>query len=111
VSAQLVVQGAYYIVAQSKTDLAGVEAVIDTAYDGHMDFSWNPLTFGRELLVHLSRFAEIFPLGRGDNRWWLALVAVLALVGLVIASVKGRRSEGLPPATSCCWSSSRPAAA
>src|SRR5262245_37171527 len=95
VSAQAVAQVAYYVVAQSKTDLAGVEAVIGTQYDGHIDFSWNPLTFGRELLAHLSRLAEVFPLSPGDNRWWLALLAVLSMVGLVVASVKGRRSETL----------------
>jgi hypothetical protein len=93
VSVQVVVQGAYFVVAQSKTDLAGVEGVIGAVYDGHMDFSWNPLTFGRELLAHLRRLAEVFPLSPGDNRWWLALLAVLAMVGLVIAAVKGRRSE------------------
>jgi hypothetical protein len=93
VSVQVVIQGAYFIVAQSKTDLAGVEDVIGTVYDGHIDSSWNPLTFGRELLAHLRRLAEVFPLSPGDNRWWLALLAVLAMVGLVIASVKGRRAE------------------
>jgi hypothetical protein len=93
VSLQVVIQGAYYVVAQSKTDLAGIEEVIDTEYDGHMTFSWNPVTFGRELLAHLRRLAEAFPLSPGDNRWWLALLAVLSIVGLVIASVKGRRSE------------------
>jgi hypothetical protein len=93
VSVQVVIQGAYYIVAQSKTDLAGVEEVIDTQYDGHMDFSWNPLTFGRELVAHLRRLAEVFPLSPGDNRWWLAQLAVLAMAGLVFASMKGRRSE------------------
>jgi hypothetical protein len=93
VSVQVVIQGAYFVVAQSKTDLAGVEDVIGTVFDGHMDFSWNPLTFGRELLAHLRRLAEVFPLSPGDNRWWLALLAVLAMVGLVIASVKGHRSE------------------
>jgi hypothetical protein len=96
VGVQAAVQGAYYVVAQSKTDLAGIEEVVGSHYDGHMDFSWNPLTFGRELLTHLRRVAEVFPLGPGGNRWWLALLAVLAVAGLVIASVKGHgRSETL----------------
>ncbi len=94
VSLQVAIQGAYYLVAQSKTDLAGLEDAVETNYDGHLEFSWNPVTFGRELLAHLRRLAEVFPSSPGDNRWWLALLAVLSVAGLVVASVKGpRRAE------------------
>jgi hypothetical protein len=58
-----------------------------------MTFSWNPATFGRELLRHVRRLAEVFPLSPADNRVWLTLLAVLSMAGLVIASVRGRRSE------------------
>jgi hypothetical protein len=93
VTAQAAVQGAYLVVAQSKSDLAGIEEVMETAYDAHLSFSWNPLTFGNEVLEHLRRLAEVFPLSPGDNRWWLALAAVLAMAGLVLAAVKGRRQS------------------
>jgi len=94
VSVQAVAQGAYLVVAQSKTDLAGIEKVMETVFDGHMTFSWNPLTFGSEVLRHLRRLAEVFPLSPGDGRWWLALLAVAAMGGLILAAVKGqRRSE------------------
>jgi hypothetical protein len=93
VGVQALAQGVYYVVAQSKTDLAGVEEFIGSADDGHMTFSWNPVTLGRELLQHVSRLAEVFPLRPADNRLWLTLLAVLSMAGLVIASVRGRRSE------------------
>jgi hypothetical protein len=93
VGIQAVVQGAYLAVAQSKSDLAGIEEWMETAYDGHMSFSWNPLTFGREVLKHLHRLAEVFPLSPGDGRWWSALLAVLAMAGLVLGALKGRRQS------------------
>lgn len=91
VTAQAVVQCVYFVVAQSKTDLAGVEEVMETAYDGHMTFSWNPVTFGSELLRHLHRLAEVYPGSPGDADWWLALLAVLSMTGLFVAAVRGRR--------------------
>jgi hypothetical protein len=91
VSIQAVVQGAYLIVEQSKSDLAGIEDVMETVYDGHMSFSWNPLAFGPEVLEHLRRLAEVFPGSPGDDSLWLALLAVLSMAGLVIAAVDGRR--------------------
>ena len=94
VGAQAAVQGVYYVIAQSKTDLSGIEEVMETQYDGHMTFSWNPVTFAREVLKHLRRVAEVYPGSPGDGRWWLALLAVLSIAGLVIAALKGRqRSE------------------
>jgi hypothetical protein len=67
---------------------------MESVFDGHMTFSWNPFTFGREVLEHLRRLAEVFPLSPGDGRWWLALLAVASMGGLVLAAVKGqRRSE------------------
>jgi len=96
VGVQAVVQGAYLTVAQSKSDLAGIEEVMEKVYDGHMTFSWNPLTFGEEVLKHLRRLAEVYPGSPGDDRWWLALLALLSMAGLVIAAVRGRRrSEAL----------------
>jgi hypothetical protein len=91
VSIQAVIQGAYFMLAQSTSDLAEIEEFMETGYDGHMSFSWNPLTFGREVLKHLRRLAEVFPGSPGDDAWWLALLAVLSMAGLVIAAVKGRR--------------------
>jgi hypothetical protein len=41
VAVQAVVQGEYLWILQSRSDLAAVEEVLETAYDGHMSFSWN----------------------------------------------------------------------
>jgi hypothetical protein len=95
VGIQAVIQGVYFVVLQSKSDQASIEKVMEVAFDGHMTFSWNPLTFGRELLTHLRRLAEVFPGSPGSNSWWLALLALLAMTGLVIAAAKGRRPETL----------------
>jgi hypothetical protein len=93
VGTQAVIQGAYLLALRSRSDLAGVEEVMETAFDGHMTFSWNPLTFARELLKHLRRVAEVFPGSPGDHGWWLALLAVLSVAGLALSAIKGRRSE------------------
>jgi hypothetical protein len=66
---------------------------METAYDGHMTFSWNPVTFAAEVLKHLRRLAEVYPASPGDVGWWLALLAVLSMTGLVIAAVRGRRGS------------------
>jgi hypothetical protein len=96
VTIQAVVQCAYLMAAQSKSDLAEIEEFMETGYDGHMSFSWNPLTFGREVLKHLRRLAEVFPGNPGDDAWWLALLAMFSMAGLAIAAVKGRgRSEAI----------------
>jgi hypothetical protein len=96
VAIQTVVQGAYLVVLQSKSDLATVEEVMETAYDGHMSFSWSPLELAREVLKHLRRLAEVFPGTPGAAAWWLTLLALLSIGGLVVAAVKGRqRSETL----------------
>jgi len=94
VAIQAAIQGAYFVVLQSKSDQAAIEKVMEVTYDGHMSFSWNPLTFGREVLKHLRRLAEVFPGSPGGVSWWLALLAVLSLSGLLIAATRGlRRSE------------------
>jgi hypothetical protein len=96
VGVQAVVQGAYLTVAQSKSDLAGIEEVMGRVFDGHMTFSWNPLTFGAEVLEHLRRLAEVYPGSPGEDRWWLAALALLSMAGVVIAAVRGRqRTETL----------------
>lgn len=96
VAAQAAVQGLYLAIASSKTDLAGIEESMERLYDGHMTFSWNPLTFGGEVLEHLRRLAEVYPASPGDGRWWLAGLAVLAMAGLAIGAISGRsRSETL----------------
>jgi hypothetical protein len=43
----------------------------------------------------LRRLAEVFPGSPGSNSWWLALLALLAMSGLVIAAAKGHRPETL----------------
>jgi hypothetical protein len=91
VGVQAVVQAAHYVVLQSKSDAGGIEEVLEQAYDAHMSFSWNPLTLGREMLEHLRRLAEVFPADPGGNSWWLALLALLSMSGLVLAATKGRR--------------------
>ena len=91
VGVQAVVQGVYFVVMRSKSDAGGIEEVLEQAYDAHMSFSWNPLTFGREALKHLPRLAEVFPADPGGNSWWLALLAGLSMFGLVIAATRGRR--------------------
>ena len=91
VSAQAVVQGAYFATLQSRADLGGIEEVMETTYDGHMSFTWNPLALAGELRKHLPRLAEVFPGRPGGAGWWLTLLAVLSMAGLVIAAVKGRR--------------------
>jgi hypothetical protein len=91
VGVQAAVQGAYFVVLQSKSDTARIEEVLEHVYDAHMSFSWNPLTLGREGLEHLRRLAEVFPANPGGNSWWLALLAVLSMSGLVIAATRSRR--------------------
>jgi hypothetical protein len=94
VGVQAVVQAVYFVVLRSKSDADGIEEVLEQAYDAHMSFSWNPLTFGREVLEHLRRLAEVFPADPGGNTWWLSLLALLSMSGLVLAATRGfRRSE------------------
>jgi hypothetical protein len=91
---QAVVQAVYFVVLRSKSDAGGIEEVLEQAYDAHMSFSWNPFPFGREGLEHLRRLAEVFPADPGGNSWWLALLALLSMSGLVLAATRGaRRSE------------------
>jgi hypothetical protein len=91
VGIQAAVQGVYLVALQSKSDTGGVEHVLETLYDGHLRFSWNPLAFGPELLEHVRRLAEVYPASPESARWWLTLLAALSLSGLVIAATAGRR--------------------
>jgi hypothetical protein len=94
VAAQAVVQAVYLREAQSRTDLAGIEEVMESIYDGHMTFSWNPLTMGSEVLTHLRRLAEVFPATAASPEWWLTVLAVVSVGGLAVAAVRGiGRSE------------------
>lgn len=96
VGIQAVVQAVYLRTAQSKTDLAGIEEVMESVYDGHIEFSWNPLTLAREVLKHLRRVAEVFPGAPGDHPRILAVLAVVMVAGLVLAAfVRPRRSESI----------------
>lgn len=91
VGVQAAVQAVYLKTVQSKTDLAGIEEVMEVAYDGHMTFSANPVTFGGEVLTHLGRVAEVFPAGPDG---WLSVLGVVTVIGLVLAAWgRGRRTE------------------
>ncbi len=92
------VQGAgqlvFYEWAQRSTDLKGIEQVIGQGGDGHLRFYANPFHFGSEILTHLGRIAWVYPGGGGG---WLKVLAVVAVAGLVAASVRSpRRNELLP---------------
>jgi hypothetical protein len=90
VGAQGVAQLAYLAVSEKKADLNGIEKVLEVTYKAHIDFTWNPVHLASESLTHLRRVAEVFPGGSGG---WLTLFGLLAIAGLVAASVRGRRSE------------------
>jgi len=87
VGVQAVIQAVYLAAARSRTDLAGIEEVMESSYDGHITFSANPVDFGPEVLKHVRRLAEVYPDGAGA---WLTAFALLALGGLVLGAVKGR---------------------
>jgi hypothetical protein len=88
VGAQAGVQLLYFGVSQGKSDLSGIEKVLDRTFDAHVDFSANPITFAREAVTHLRRVAEVFPGGSGG---WLTLFGLLAIAGLIGAAVQERR--------------------
>ncbi|MEO6629889.1 MAG: hypothetical protein ABIP03_15125 [Aquihabitans sp.] len=85
--AQGLVQVAYLRIAESKTDLAGIEAVMEAEYDGHMAFSLNPLSLAKQVFTHLQRVAEVFPGGSGTV---LSIAALAGVAGLVVAAIKPR---------------------
>ena len=81
----------FYEWAQRSTDLAGIEQVLDDAYDAHLHVYLNPIRFGSEILTHLRRIVAVYPGGSGA---WLTLLGLLAVAGLVAASIRSpRRSE------------------
>ncbi len=87
------IQAVYLRVAQTKTDLAGIEEVMEVAYDGHMEWSWNPVRMADQVRDHLFRVMEVYP---GDPRSVLTLLAIAALAGLAVGAVRGRtRTETL----------------
>ena len=92
VGAQAVVQVIYLRTLQTRTDLDGIEDVMETSFDGHMTFHANPVEFVRESLKHLRRVAEVFPSGSGA---WLTVSSLLAIGGLVVAAVRGGAAERL----------------
>ncbi len=95
VGVQAAAQLVFYIWAQRSTDLTGIENVIGHGGDAHLHFYANPLRFGSELLTHIARIAWIYPGGTGG---WLKLLGLLAVAGLVAASVKSNRRNELLPA-------------
>lgn len=84
----LIVQGAaqlgYFLVARSKTDLDGIEKVMETAFDGHMTFYANPIDFIGETLKHLHRVGEVYPSGPDGL---ITAIVVASLVGLAGAAL------------------------
>lgn len=87
------VQLLYLKVAESKTDLQGIEKVMEEAYDGHMQLFLDPRSMFQELMRHLRRVAEVYPGGSGR---WLSTFAVVALVGLALGAFRPRnRTEAL----------------
>jgi hypothetical protein len=53
-------------------------------HDAYLDLDANPVRFGAELLEHLRRVAHVFPGGSG---WWATLCVIVALLGLLGASL------------------------
>jgi hypothetical protein len=92
VGAQAVAQAVFLAVSVKKSDLAGIEKVLQNKFDAHMNFTLNPVTFARESARHLRRVAEVFP--DGPSRL-LTVFALVAIAGLVIAATKGHRPESL----------------
>lgn len=90
--AALVGQGAtqalLYLEMQRSSDLAKIEQ--EQAPNGaHLNFSWNPIKFGGELLKHFRRVVHVYPAGPG---WLLTVIVVVVLVGLVTAATNRRRA-------------------
>jgi hypothetical protein len=78
--------GVLYLVEARATNLAAIEKFMQRVYDAHMTFYLNPIRFSAEALKHLRRVAEVYPGGSGT---WLSVFALAAVVGLVMASIKG----------------------
>ena len=92
--AQALGQLVFYLWAQRSTDLEAVEEVIGQGSDAHLHLYANPFRFGSEILTHLGRVAWIYPGGGGA---WLKVLGVIAVAGLIAASVRSpRRNELLP---------------
>jgi hypothetical protein len=89
VGAQAVVQLGYFAVSTRKADFDAIEKVLGTAFDAHVDFTWNPVRFADESLTHLRRVAQVYP---GGSSVWLTILGIVAVVGLVVAVVKGNRT-------------------
>jgi hypothetical protein len=91
VGAQAIAQGWFLAVSTHKSDLAGIQKVLDGArFDAYLNFSWNPVTLVRDTATHLGRIAEVFP---GPSGGWATIFAFAALAGLAIASIRGRRPQ------------------
>jgi hypothetical protein len=89
---QFAAQLVFYEWAQRSTDLVGVEQVLEDAYDAHLHVYLNPIRFGSEILTHLRRIVTVYPGGYGA---WLTLIGLLAVVGLIAASVRSPRRREL----------------
>jgi hypothetical protein len=58
-------------------------------WNAFVDFHLNPVRFIEDAVRHLGRVAEVYPGGPG---WFAVLCGVIALVGLLIASFRGREA-------------------
>lgn len=93
VAAQGVAELVFLVVSEKKSDLAGIEKVLQDKFDAHMNFTWNPIGLVRESLTHLRRVAQVYP---GGSSALLTIFGLLAIAGLIAASVRGiTRSESL----------------
>jgi hypothetical protein len=88
VAAQGLVQALYLASASSRADFNGIEDVLGSEYDAHVDFSWNPITLAQESLTHLRRVAQVFP---GGSSARLTIFILAAVAGLLWVALRGNR--------------------
>lgn len=91
VAAQGLGQLAYLVAVQRTYDASQLEGDWERLYDGYVELDANPLQVVSQLLEHLGRVAEVFPVGPSPVA--AVIVGTIAVSGLVLVargSMRGR---------------------